>query len=89
MTNKIERLGIDGLATSWLQFTTLAERVPEGDVQDALRLAGRISNSLSDLRSDVSEIIIGLAAGKHTTEDAERELRRALEETAGGNHGDR
>ncbi len=87
MTDKIERLGIDGLATAWLSFTTLADHVPEGDVQDALRLAGRISNSLSDLRSDVSEVIIGLAAGRHTTADAERELRRALEETAGGDHG--
>ena len=78
-----ERLDLDALATAWLQFTALADELPACPHRDALLLAACIADTLSNLRSAVSEVIIHLDLGKLTIADAARELRRALEEAAG------
>jgi hypothetical protein len=77
-----DRLGIDTLATAWLQFTALADELPACPHRDALRLAADIADGLSSLRSMVSEVIIKTGGDNFTTVDAARELRRALEEAA-------
>jgi hypothetical protein len=75
-------LRIDTLATAWLQFTELADDMPAGKVRDSLRLAASITDSLSNLRSAVSTVIIELELGHLAIVDAARELRHALEESA-------
>ncbi len=75
-------LGIDTLATVWLRFQELADKAPTDEFRDALRLAMRISDSLSKLRFEASEVIIRTESGNFGVVDVARELRRALEETA-------
>ncbi len=82
--NDNSRFDTDGLSSAWLHFTSLADELPECPHRESLRQAADIANSLSNLRSAVSEIITGLDEGKLTTVDAARELRRAMEETAKG-----
>ena len=80
-------LGIGALATASLQFSALADKLPACPHRDALRLAGRIANSLSSLRCAVSEVVLDFDGWKITPIDATRALRRALEEAAkGGDH---
>lgn len=75
-------LGIEALATAHLQFLALAGTAPTAEIGTALRLAADITDSLSNLRSEVSEIIIRAAGGNFGIVDAVRELRRAMEDTA-------
>jgi hypothetical protein len=75
-------LSLDTLAAAWLAFQAIAEILPDGPQRHALRLAGRIATSLSDLRSEVSEVITKSETDNFRVVDAARELRRALEETA-------
>jgi hypothetical protein len=83
------RLGLDTLATARLQFAALADELPACPHRDALRLAVRIVDSLSSLRTGVSEIIIHLDLGKFDRVDAARELRHAMDAAAneGGDDG--
>ena len=81
-----DSLDLDTLATASLQLSALADELPACPHRDALRLATRIARSLSNLRSEVTLVII-LDAGERENfdiVDAVRELRRALEETAKG-----
>jgi hypothetical protein len=84
MTDEIDHLGADTLATASLQFTALAAELPAAcPHRDALRLAADIANSLSSLRVAVSAIVVTAAERENfDIVDAVRELRRALEETA-------
>lgn len=81
--SEFSRLGLDALASARLQFDALTLELPACPHRDALRLAGRIVDSLSVLRTGVSEVIIRLDLGKFDEVDAARELRRAMEEAAG------
>jgi hypothetical protein len=75
-------LGIDALARAQLHFYALAHEAPTVEIGAALRLAADITDSLSDLRNEVSEVIIRASGDNFDIVDAVRELRRALEETA-------
>ncbi len=75
-------LGIDALAAAWLRFHEIATLAGDTDVGVAMRLAADIANSLSDLRSAVSEVIIKADGGSFDIADAILELRGALADTA-------
>ncbi len=81
-------LDLDSLATAGLHFAALAEELPACPHRDALWLATRIAHSLSTLRSEVTHVILEAGARDNfDIVDAVRELRRALEEAARGEHG--
>jgi hypothetical protein len=78
-----DRLGLDTLAAARLQFSALADELPDCPHRDALRLAAEIVNSLSGLRVQVSEVILTASERENfDIVDAVRELRRAIEETS-------
>ncbi len=76
------RLNVDTLTAAWLQFEALADAAFDADVRDAMRLAMRISDSLSELRSRAQEIVVRAAGDGYIILDAVRDLRRAIDETA-------
>ncbi len=75
-------LGIDALATAHLRFHALAVGAQDTETRDALLLAADVANSLSDLRSAVSEVIIKADSSTFGIADAILELRGALDDTA-------
>jgi hypothetical protein len=84
-----DRLDLDALSSAWLQFTALADELPACPHRDALQLAADITNSLSNVRSEVTHVIIGLDEKKLTTTDAARELRLAKHRAAGADDASR
>jgi hypothetical protein len=79
-----DHLDLDALSSAWLQFTALADELPGCPRRDALHLAADITNSLSNLRSEVTHVIIGLDEGMLNIVGAARELRLAKHRAAGG-----
>ncbi len=83
---QVTTLGIDALASVHLQFHALAVGASDAETRDALLLAARLADRLSDLRGLVSDVIIRAETGSRPLAmvDAVRMLRAALDRAAKG-----